>query len=436
MDLFLSNEDSIEDKPLAEQMRPQSFADFVGQKHLFGDRSVFRKMLDKGLLSNILLWGPPGTGKTTFALLLSQKFDSEFIKVNAIETGAKKLREIGNQAQLDKRVRQKSTILFIDEIHRLNKSQQDVLLPFTEQGDFTLVGATTENPSYEVNSALLSRVKVLLFKPLNDADILSLLQKVLEKKQITKASLLSEECLQQLIQMASGDARKFLLLIEPLLQAYSETDDMNIDWPLSLENYNEQFLSHSALYYDKSSDHHYDTISAFIKSIRGSDPDAALYYLARMVKGGEDPVFIARRLVILASEDVGNADPKALPLATSGLEAVKAIGLPEAGINLAQVTTYLASAPKSNRSYKGYKEALKFVEKTGQLPVPMALRSAQTQFVKKLGYGKDYKYSHTGQKGWVKQRFLPEGIADVTFYEPSDRGFEKNIKAYLEWMKS
>ncbi len=434
MDLFSSTTPTIH-QPLANILRPKQVSDFVGQEKIFNKNSPLMKMIERGVLPNLIIWGPPGTGKTSFALYLSQKLDFKFILANAIDTGAKKIRELGNEAHNDKVIHGKPTVLFIDEIHRLNKSQQDVLLPFTEKGDLILIGATTENPSYELNGALLSRSKLLVFNRLSEVDLSKLLTSCLQNFDLTEEILFSDDVKNEILDEANGDARKLYNILDQVIDLYNSDDKGGQSWPLEVDAYLEFFKS-TSFYYDKKGCSHYNTISAFIKSIRGSDPDAAVYYLARMIKGGEDPVFIARRLVILASEDVGNADPRALQLAMAGLEAVKVIGLPEAGINLAQVTTYLSSAPKSNRSYMAYKKALSEVESSGNLAVPNSLKSSRTKMAKNLGFGKDYKYSHDGEKSWVKQDFLPEQIKDKKFYEPSERGFEKNISAYLKWLKS
>jgi putative ATPase len=429
--------------PLSELMRPETLDEMLGQPKILGDKTPWRKLIDSGQLPSLILWGPPGTGKTTFALLVAQKMNGEVISQNAIEMGAKSLRELGESARRRLLEFRRRTILFIDEIHRLNKAQQDVLLPFVEKGEFLLVGATTENPSYELNSALLSRCRILVFERLTLSDLKQLYHRACERRQINPEVLLSPEATDSVIEMADGDGRRLLTMVEVLFNLYSathsssleSTESTDVQWPIASQDL-PQLLDIPHLRYDKKSDEHYDTISAFIKSIRGSDPDAAIYYLARMVKGGEDPVFIARRLVILASEDVGNADPRALSLAVAGLQAVELVGWPEAAISLAQVTTYLASAPKSNRSYVALNEALAVVEKTGSLPIPLALRSAKTSTMKNLGYGKGYKYSHDGTKGYVHQTFLPDVLKDAKFYEPSEHGFEKNIRQYLVWLKT
>ena len=325
------------------------------------------------------------------------------------------------------------TVLFIDEIHRLNKGQQDILLPFMENGDLILLGATTENPSYELNSALLSRCRVVVFERHSEKDLLSLVERACESSQVTLDQLFDDKSRWELCRMAKGDARQLFNLFDEVLQHYRSSEGGRE--PLSGEELFKA-VEGTSISYDKTGDEHYDCISAFIKSIRGSDVDAALYYLARMVRGGEDLVYIARRLMILASEDIGNGDPRALPLAVSGFQAVEAIGLPEGGIILAQVTTYLSCAPKSNRSYLAYKKALSTVDKHGALPIPKCLRSSRTLLSRSLGYGVDYKYAHHGYKGWVPQKFFPEGVEESKFYEPLDRGFEKTMLNYLKWLKS
>jgi len=437
MDLF-SHNDTVSPQnpdfiPLAERLRPRRLEDFVGQtKHADAKKPLIRNLREKNFLPNLILWGPPGTGKTTFAKLLSQEAKARLQICNAVDTGAKDLKEIGQAAHHHRLQYQEKTIVFIDEIHRLNKAQQDVLLPYTEKGDIVLIGATTENPSYELNSALLSRSQVLRFERLQPEDLIKILKQGADHFKVTTEQIFETNAVDFFIEAVDGDGRKLLNYLEIIFHLYQRT---KLTFPLSLAAMSELDIFR-AVRYDKNRDEHYDTISAFIKSVRGSDPDAAVYYLARMLKGGEDPVFIARRLVILASEDIGNADPKALPLAMAAAQAVELIGMPEARIPLAQVATYLASCPKSNRAYLAIESASAAVEKMGTQPIPLALRSAQNSFTKKMGHGQNYKYSHDFPKGYAPQSFLPESLVNEKFYQPTEHGFEKNIKAYLEWLRS
>lgn len=438
MDLFenadvTSSKEQTTFQPLAEVMRPKEFSDFSGLKRVKGYSSSFEKLIDQGHMQNLILWGPPGTGKTTFAELLAKRVDAETVSLNAVTVGVKALRETGELARRKRIEFHKKTIVFIDEIHRFSKSQQDVLLPFIEKGDFFLVGATTENPSYELNAALLSRCRLLVFQKLSNESLIQILNSAADRMKVRLSDVFSDSGREFLFQLADGDGRRLLNVVEPIFKIFKLEDGKN-QWPVS-EKEIEELSGQKIVYFDKKGDQHYDVISAFIKSIRGSDPNAGLYYLARMLEGGEDPVFIARRLVILASEDIGNGDPKALPLAIAGLQAVELIGLPECAINLAQVVTYLASAPKSNRSYVGLRKAQEETQKTGQLPVPLALRSGKGKVLKDLGYGQGYRYSHDGERGFVAQDFMPEEIKEKVFYEPSEYGFEKNIKKYLEWLR-
>lgn len=435
MDLFTYGQ-SPSEKPLAERLRPRQLDDLYGQEPILGvHKEKVQELLSRHPFPNVIFWGPPGCGKTSLAHVIEKSLpDYEFVSVNAIDTGAKAIKELGQQAKIRKVEWSRSTILFIDEIHRLNRAQQDVLLPFTEKGDFSLIGATTENPSYELNSALLSRCRVFVFKKLELKDLLGLVERALASEKILPDSLFTESIKEQLCQLSNGDGRKLLSDLEQLIHLYRAPNSSMISFPIR-ESLTEVIESHP-IYYDKKSDQHYDCISAFIKSVRGSDPDAGLYYLARMLAGGEDPVFIARRLVILASEDVGNADPKALPLAVATMQAVEMIGLPEAGINLAQAVTYLASAPKSNRSYQGLRRAQKFVRETGNLDIPHALRGSLAMD-QKLGVTQDkYEYPHDEPgRPWVLQNYLPEKAQGQSFYQPSQYGFEKKIQEYLKWLK-
>ena len=429
MDLFSASAHSL--SPLSEVLRPKNLDQIIGQQKTLGSNSKLGQMLRKGYLPSLIIWGPPGTGKTTFALALSQHFNAHFVNLNAIDTGAKALREVG-EAGRDRRLQiQQKTVLFVDEIHRFNKSQQDILLPFVEKGDLVLIGATTENPSYELNRALLSRCRVVVFEQLTEQDLSQIIIRAEAHYQKKLTQILESSAIENLLQFSDGDARRLINSLEILYNFTSTDYSGQLD-----VNEMRELLQGNPIGYDKNSEMHYDLISAFIKSIRGSDPDAAIYYLARMIDGGEDPIFIARRLIILASEDVGNADPRAISVAVSGLQAVEAIGLPEGAITLAQVTTYLASCPKSNASYMALNLAKELVAKTKTLPVPLHLRSAKTGLAKELGYGKDYKYPHNYPTGWAQQSYLPEEVKGAKLYEPTTHGFEKTIREYLNWMKN
>ncbi len=429
MNLFEWNNNSI-DQPLAERMRPGSFSEFIGQKKVFNcNKKLFQK-IKSGYLHNFILWGPPGCGKTSFANAFIKEVEAGIFQETAVDLGAKKIREIGEAAKQNLFERQQKTVVFVDEIHRLNRSQQDVLLPFIEKGYFYLLGATTENPSYQLNGALISRCHIFVLEPLERRDLEKMLGKALAHYKISH-QLFSDEALDYLLSTSDGDARKLYNRLEEIL--FKSQKKESHYFPISLENLIEMFQG-SSVRFDKKGDEHYDTVSALIKSIRGSDPDAAVYYLARMLEGGEDPVFIARRLVILASEDVGNADPQALGLAVDVLHAVELVGMPEARINLAQGVIYLACAPKSNRSYQAIDRALSVVKKTGSVPIPKLLRSSHTSLMKKLGHGRNYIYSHQGHRGWVSQDYFPKEIKERKFYEPVSRGFEKKIEKYLTWI--
>lgn len=430
MDLFSQKPISdLPGTPLAEKLRPAKFEDFIGQQKIV---SKIRAFLTQGYLPNLILWGPPGCGKTSLAKLLADQFSCEYIELNAVETGAKILKEVGDQARNRRRIESRKTLIFIDEIHRLNKSQQDVLLPFIEQGDFTLVGATTENPSYELNRALMSRSRLLVFEGLSKQNLIDLLARALAHEKLSENQVFEQQATEQLLIWSDGDARRLLTAVEDIVAYFRSQADLKVlSWDQT-----QQIIGQRPLAYDKNSDQHYDVISAFIKSVRGSDVDAALYWLARMVKGGEDPGFIARRLVILASEDIGNADPRAISVAVAAAQAAEMVGFPEAGINLAQATTYLASAPKSNRSYLAYKKALEFAEVTGSRPVPLHLRSSKTQLMTSIGYGEGYLYPHDYPKNWVDQSYSPQDLKIPNFYQPANHGFEKSILEYQLWQKS
>lgn len=428
MDLFSQRPlDELPGTPLAERLRPHELKELVGQDKIQKQVAAFLK---QGFLPNLILWGPPGCGKTTLAQILSKAFDATCVNLHAIEAGAKALKEEGEAARNRRRMESRRTLLFIDEIHRLNKAQQDVLLPFIEQGDITLIGATTENPAYELNRALLSRSRLLVFEALSPQALQNLMKKAFAKEGFEQIEqVFAPEVAARMIEWADGDARRLLgALEEVLMSVRTKNSEGNLSWEEI-----EKILGSRPVAYDKNADQHYDIISAFIKSIRGSDADAGLYWLARMLKGGEDPVFIARRLVILASEDVGNADPRAISVAIAAAQAVEMIGLPEAGINLAQAVTYLAMAPKSNRSYMGFNKAMEFVDKTGSAPVPLHLRSSKASAMKALGYGKDYQYPHSLGKAWAEQSYAPMGHELPNFYEPLELGFEKNMIEYHKW---
>jgi putative ATPase len=428
MDLFSQTPLSqLPGTPLAERMRPRLLSELVGQPKIQKQIEAF---IQQKFLPNLILWGPPGCGKTTLARILSLAFDAEFLSHHAVDAGAKSLKDEGYKAAERRRLYQRQSILFIDEIHRLNKAQQDVLLPFVESGDLTLVGATTENPSYELNRALLSRSRLLVFEPLSESALKTVLERALGAKR-EPTTLFNPEGLDAFVTWADGDARRLLSALEEVLMVCEQEPNR---MPLAWADIH-AIVGSRPIGYDKKADQHYDVISAFIKSTRGSDADAALYWLARMIRGGEDPVFIARRLVILASEDIGNADPRALSVAVAAAQAVEMIGWPEARINLAQATTYLALAPKSNRSYLGINQALEFVDRTGSVPVPLHLRSSKTTPMKEIGYGKDYLYPHDHSKGWVAQTYGPVGTDLPPFYEPSDLGFEKSMAEYQRWRR-
>lgn len=432
MDLFdQAQTHSTHGMPLAEKMRPKRIDDMVfspGEANQF--KGLKGQIKKTGRIPNLILWGPPGSGKTTYALLLAQETSATFIEANAVETGAKKLKELGAEAQNRKSHYSESTVIFIDEIHRLNKAQQDVLLPYTEKGVLSLIGATTENPSYELNRALISRSQVLVFHRKSDLEFQQVIARAEPELGANPLEFLSPEQRGLLYTFADGDVRR---LWNGLEQVCSQVRNFSEFQQISREEF-QGLLPYGLVGHDKTGDNHYDLLSALIKSIRGTDPDAAVYYLARLLAGGEDPKLIARRLVISASEDVGNADPTALNIAVAGFAAVEKVGLPEAEINLGQVTTYLACAPKSNRSYLAIKKAKQEVASSGSLEVPLALRSAKTPLAKSLGYGKDYKYSHDSPVSYVPQEFLPTALSQTRFYEPKEIGKEKMILERLKWL--
>ena len=406
--------------PLAERMRPSRLEDLVGQEHLVGPNGIIRKAIIAGNIPSMILWGPPGVGKTTIANIIANEVKRPFHTLSAVNAGVKDVREVIEKAKHTNR-----PILFIDEIHRFNKSQQDALLGAVEKGTITLIGATTENPSFEVNSALLSRCQVYVLKPLGEKELLSLIDQAMKKDNDLKRKKIIIREHNALLTISGGDARKILNLVE--LISESVPGEIEVTDQLVME----VAQKHIAIY-DKSGEQHYDIISAFIKSIRGSDPNAAVYYLARMVEGGEDVKFIARRLVILASEDIGNANPTALVLATSAFQAVNIIGYPEATLILSQCTTYLATSPKSNSSTVAIGGAMNKVHETGDLPVPLAVRNAPTKLMKDLGYGKEYQYAHSFKDNFVNMEFLPEQLAGHTFYDPGNNPREEEIRNFLK----
>ncbi len=412
--------------PLAERLRPQTLDDFVGQQHLVGKGSVLRKMIDSGRIPSIILWGPPGVGKTTLANIISNVLEAPFYKLSAINSGVKDVREVIEKASSNRFFSTAAPILFIDEIHRFSKSQQDSLLHAVETGVVTLIGATTENPSFEVIRPLLSRCQVYVLRPMETADLDDLLHRAITKDLLLKEKKIEVKETTALFRFAGGDARKLLNIIDLVVEA-SADDTIVIDDKIVSER-----LQENPAAYDKGGEMHYDIISAFIKSIRGSDPDAAIYWLARMVEGGEDPKFIARRLVISASEDIGLANPNALLLANACFDTLTKIGWPEGRIVLAQTTVYLATSPKSNSTYMAINKAMATVRETGNMPVPMHLRNAPTSLMKELDYGKNYKYAHDYENNFVEDNFFPEGLQQNKFWEPQNNASENKIR---EWLK-
>lgn len=412
-------------QPLAERLRPTSLDQYIGQKHLVGEGAVLRKMIESGRLPSLIFWGPPGIGKTTLAKIIAHQQDRPFSILSAVHSGVKDVRDVLDRAERQRFFNKPNPILFIDEIHRFNKAQQDSLLGAVEQGIVTLIGATTENPSFEVISPLLSRCQVYNLKPLDKADFVQLIDRALKEDVVLKKKNIDIIENEALIRFAGGDARKMLNLLELVVSAF-ETDDVTITDQFVVDH-----LQKNLALYDKNGEQHYDIISAFIKSIRGSDPNAAVYWLARMIAGGEDPKFICRRMIISASEDVGMANPNALLLANECFKAVEAIGMPEGRIIMSQTAVYLATSPKSNSSYSAIDKALSLVSQTGNLPVPLHIRNAPTKLMKDMGYGKDYKYAHAYQGNFAIQEFLPQEIAGTAFYEPQNNAQEAAIKTRL-----
>jgi putative ATPase len=413
--------------PLAERLRPESLDQLVGQKHLTGKGSILRTALEQGKMPSMILWGPPGTGKTTIANIIAHTLHAPFYTLSAISSGVKEVREVIDEAR-----KQEKVILFIDEIHRFNKGQQDALLGAVEKGVLTLIGATTENPSFEVNSALLSRCQVYVLKPLGKDELRDLMRTALERDVVLKKRNIELRETEALINISGGDARKLLNLLELVTDAGANLDPLIITDDLVMDTAQQRIAL-----YDKKGEQHYDIISAFIKSMRGSDPNAAVYWLARMIEGGEDVKFIARRMLILASEDIGNANPNALLLANATFDAVNKIGYPESRIILSQCAIYLASSAKSNASYVAINDAIGMVKQTGDLPVPLHIRNAPTRLMKNLDYSKGYEYSHSYEKNFSPQEYLPAEISGKTFFDPGQNAREEEIRKHLRnlWEK-
>ncbi len=416
--------------PLSYRVRPKKLDDFIGQEEVMGKGSVLRNLIETENLPSLILWGPPGSGKTTLAYIISNHTNSNFERLSATESGVKDVREVIQKAKYLLQNKNKKTILFIDEIHRFNKAQQDVLLPCVEDGTIILIGATTENPSFEVVSPLLSRARTYILKPFTPEDIKKIINRAakVDEELKKKKFEIDEEAIDYLIKVSSGDARVALDVFEASIKI-SQSEKRKIDKEMIASVLQRQVI------YDKSGEEHYNLISAFIKSIRGSDPDAALYWMVRMLKGGEDLLFIVRRMVVLASEDIGNADPRALELAVAAMEAVKFVGMPEAGIILSHAVTYLASAPKSNASYMAYNKAKKFLKEHPNDGVPLHLRNDPTELMKEAGYSEGYKYPHDYPGHHIDESYFPEGVNKKIFYEPTEQGWEKKIKERLKKLR-
>ncbi|WP_251619856.1 replication-associated recombination protein A [Odoribacter lunatus] len=420
----------MENKPLAERMRPKTLDDYIGQKHLVGEGKVLRKMIESGAISSFILWGPPGVGKTTLAMIIAEQLQRPFYVLSAVSSGVKEVREVIQKAENQRFFNTPNPILFIDEIHRFSKAQQDSLLAAVEKGTVTLIGATTENPSFEVISPLLSRCQVYVLKALEKNDLEELIELALTRDYYLKEKKITVKEKEALISFSGGDARKLLNILDLVIHA-QRSEEIVIDNETVRKE-----LQENPLMYDKDGEQHYDIISAMIKSIRGSDPNAALYYMARMLEGGEDPKFIARRLIISASEDIGLANPNAMLIANACFEAVHKIGMPEARIPLSECLIYLATSPKSNSAYLAIGEAMALVRQTGNIQVPLYLRNAPTKLMKELNYGKDYKYAHDFPGNFVEQEYMPEELKNNIFYQPQNNAQESKILERLKiWWK-
>ncbi len=437
MDLFdyMREQNQKKESPLASRLRPVKLEEVVGQQHIIGKDKLLYRAIQADKLSSIIFYGPPGTGKTTLAKVIANTTSAEFTQINSTSAGKKDMEEVVQQAKNNQGMYGKKTILFIDEIHRFNKAQQDYLLPFVEDGTIVLIGATTENPYFEVNGALLSRSVIFELKPLSKDEIRSILLRALtdqEKGMGSYHAKIEEDALEFLADVANGDARAALTAIELGVLTTPRGEDGNIHITLEVAS---ECIQKRVVQYDKMGDNHYDTISAFIKSMRGSDPDAAVYYLAKMLYAGEDIKFIARRIMICASEDVGNADPQALMVAVSAAQAVERIGMPEAQIILSHAVTYVASAPKSNAACLAIDRAMETVKNTQSAPVPVHLQDSHYRGAKKLGHGAGYLYAHDFPNHYVEQQYLPDGLTDAVFYEPTENGYEKQIHQHLTFLK-
>ena len=437
LDLFSQGNagDAKDSAPLAERMRPQNISEYIGQRHLLAEGCLLRRAIEEDKLFSMIFWGPPGSGKTTLARILANETKSKFVSFSAVLSGVKEIRAVIDEARELLERKKTKMILFVDEIHRFNKAQQDAFLPHVESGLITLIGATTENPSFEVIAPLLSRTRVLILKPFSEEDLLTIVEGALKdnEKGFGQISIeIDHDVLRYIVSLADGDARSALNNLEAIV---SMVQNLPADKRVITPKFAQEALLKKALLYDKDGEEHYNLISALHKSLRGSDPDAALYWLGRMIAAGEDPLYIARRMVRFASEDIGNADPQALIIAVAAQQAFHFIGLPEGELALAQAAVYLATAPKSNSLYVGYGKVKEIINTKGYLPVPLHIRNAPTKLMKELDYGKDYKYAHDYADAYVTQEYLPEEIRGQIFYQPKETGFEKTIKERINYWR-